>query len=193
MGNFAAFNIVSRSLVVAVTLTLFGCASSPASTIDSTSADETTASVFEATSQISPFLLQYVGAYDGVPGGEFDSVDLLRDGSFIAVVQGTRKTGRFAGPSAVPDDAPSIKVAFILGGDHFTATVTKDWTEHQQISLARQGVSEILTSTWNAGNEDMCDRSGGQWDDDDPDSNTGLFCTCPAPKVYIPSAGGCTN
>jgi hypothetical protein len=37
----------------------------------------------------------------------------------------------------------------------------------------------------------MCDASGGTWHDDDPDPQTGLFCTCSSRDVYMPSRGGC--
>jgi hypothetical protein len=175
-----------------VLFALAGCAAATDGTEeDANSSDEavTSHSLGAAHTPIS-FLLQFTGEYRGPDGGTFDALDLRRDGSFTATVQGVRRTGRYEGPHA---PRTPLKIAFILGGDHFAGTITEDWTDHQQLHIARGGVSEILTSTWKAGTEELCDRTGGTWHDDDPDPATHLDCTCPGPEVYIPSAGGCTD
>jgi hypothetical protein len=176
---------------VAVLLALVGCAAADGSDDASSSSDDalTSATSGAAHTPIA-FLLQFTGEYRGPEGGTFDSLDLLRDGSFIATVNGVRKTGRYEGPHA---PKTPLKISFILGGDHFTGTITEDWTEHQQLHIARGSVSEILASTWKAGSEELCDETGGKWHDDDPDPATHLDCTCRSPEVYIPSAGGCTD
>jgi hypothetical protein len=177
-------------LASALAIGLVGCASSDDPADESASSDVSAAATSRAP---GPFLMQYVGTYKGPSGGQFDSLDLLRDGSFIAVVHGVRKTGRFVGPAGAHGITPPFKVAFVLGGDHFSALVTRDWNKHQLISLTRGGATEVLTSTWEAGTEEMCDHSGGTWDDDDPDPDTGLDCTCTGSEAFIPSVGGCTK
>jgi hypothetical protein len=170
---------------------LLGCSSADA-TDDPTSSDDalTSTSGLGAAHSPIPFVLQYVGVYHGDGSGEFTSLDLRRDGTFIVTVGGERKTGRYEGPSR---PGKPVKLAFILRGDSFAGTVTGDWNTVQHLNIGRGVPSESLTSSWLAGAEDVCDDSGGKWQDDDPDPRTGLYCTCPAPEEYIPSAGGCTR
>lgn len=132
-------------------------------------------------------VLQYVGRYEG--NGSVSSLELRRDGTFLAVVDGARKAGRYEGPRK---PAESIKLALLARGEALSATVPGDWTAKQRVVVTHAGRSETLTSPWNAGSEQMCDDTGGAWTDDDPDPATGLYCVCVSPKVYVPSAGGCS-
>jgi hypothetical protein len=184
-----------RSLLVGVSAamvaTLAACAA--ADTGDpATSSDDwlTSESGLGTAHQPIPFVLQYVGVYHGDGHGEFSSLDLRRDGTFIATVGGERKTGRYEGGSR--PDKP-VKLAFILRGDSFTGEITGDWNTVQHLNIGHGAPTETLTSSWLAGAESVCDDSGGTWWDDDPDPKNGLYCSCPAPEVYIPSAGGCTR
>src|SRR5262249_11765547 len=59
------------------------------------------------------------------------------------------------------------------------------------VTLAGGG-TVTLTSDFALIGEDACDKSGGQFTDDDADPKTGLFCVCPAPKVWLHASGGCT-
>jgi hypothetical protein len=179
----------SASLVALATI--LGCSGAD-SAGDSAASDEelNTTSGLGAAHTPSPFLLQYVGVYHGDGKGQFSALDLRRDGTFVATVGGDRKTGRYEGPSR---PTKPLRVAFILRGDSFTGTITGDWNTVQHLNIGRGVASETLSSSWLAGAEDVCDDSGGTWWDDDPDPRTGLYCTCPAPMAYIPSAGGCTN
>ena len=133
-------------------------------------------------------VLQYVGAYTG--DGPFASLELHRDGTFTATVDGARKTGRYEGPHA---PASVVKLVLITQGASFTATVPSEWTTKQRLVVTHAGRTETLVSPWDAGSESMCDDTHGSWTDDDPDPTTGLFCVCPPPKQYIPSLGGCTR
>jgi hypothetical protein len=177
-------NLAIRALVV---FALAGCGASDGED-EPSSATDTVEALTAGTHAPIPFVLQFTGTYRG--RGAFDSLDLRRDGSFVADVDGVRKTGRYEGPHAPGNP---LRIAFILDADSFKGTITETWTEHQRLAITRGGVTETLTSSWRAGAEDVCDRSGGKWHDDDPDPDTHLDCTCPAPEVYIPSAGGCTN
>jgi hypothetical protein len=39
--------------------------------------------------------------------------------------------------------------------------------------------------------EALCDGSSGQWRDDDPNPDTGLYCDCQTDRYWNPAAGGC--
>ncbi len=134
-----------------------------------------------------PEVLQYVGAYEG--GGTVSALELRRDGTFTATIDGARCSGRYEGPHA---PTTAVKIAFIAHGEAFSATVP-EWSEKQRLVVTRAGHVETVTSAWKAGSEQICDDSGGAWTDDDPDPATGLYCVCASPLQYIPSLGGCTR
>jgi hypothetical protein len=176
-------------LFASLIVSALGCASADTAS-DTAGSEDDLAALAGATHAPISFVLQYIGTYHGDGHGEFDALDLRRDGSFIATVDGQRKAGRYEGPSR---PTKPLKIAFILRGDSFTGTITGDWNTVQHLTIGRGTTGEVLTSSWRAGAEDLCDDSGGTWLDDDPDPETGLYCRCPSPKEYIPSAGGCTN
>jgi hypothetical protein len=180
---------LARTLFALAVVTPLGCSSAD-TTSETASSEEDLTVASGTTHPPTAFLLQYIGTYHSDREGEFDALDLRRDGSFIATVDGQRKTGRYEGPSR---PTKPLKIAFILHGDSFTGTITGDWNTVQHLTIGRGATEEVLTSSWRAGAEDLCDDSGGTWLDDDPDPETGLYCRCPSTKEYIPSAGGCTN
>ena len=169
---------------------LGACGCGSPSNVDESSTNAAAEDVSTAAHPPIPYVLQYVGEYDGDGNGQFDRIEIRRDGTFIASVKGTRETGRYEGPRAPQDP---LKIAFILRGDSFAGTIYSTWNDHQKLDMTRAHLTETLTSPWSAGGEDVCDDSGGTWTDDDPDPATGLYCVCPTPKVYIPSMGGCTD
>jgi hypothetical protein len=140
-----------------------------------------------------PFVLQYVGEYDGDGSGDFDWVVLRRNGTFAASIDGRVERGSYVGPKA---PASPLKVVFVAHGDTFSAIVADDYAQRpprSTLAITHYGRSEKVTSAFAASDENMCDSSGGSWTDDDADPKTGLFCVCPGRKVYIPSLGGCVK
>lgn len=140
-----------------------------------------------------PYVLQWVGEYDGDGSGDVDWVVLRRTGSFVASVEGSIETGRFVGPSK-PGQWP-LKLAFITHGDYFTGTISQwaDGSGHALMTIDHYGTTQTVTAPWLAPSETACDDSGGSWADDDADPSTGLYCVCPAKQKWIPSAGGCVK
>jgi hypothetical protein len=134
-------------------------------------------------------VLQFVGAYTG--DGHVQSLELRRNGTFVAHIDGVRKTGKFEGPHAASATNGPVGLALLTHGEVFHATIPAEWSEYQHIDVTRGGATETLASPWKAGTESMCDDTGGAWTDDDPDPDTGLYCLCASPKAYIPSLGGC--
>jgi hypothetical protein len=176
------------SLVFLLSAPLAGCASAAPPQDDDTAARATSEEALASAHVPIPQVLQYVGAYEG--NGAFSRLELRRDGTFVAVVDGVRKAGRFEGPRA---PASVLKLAFVTRGLSFSATVPGDWTPKQRLTVTRAGQTQTLTSAWDAGNEAMCDATGGRWTDDDPDPATLLYCVCTSPEAYIPSLGGCVR
>jgi hypothetical protein len=58
--------------------------------------------------------------------------------------------------------------------------VDRDGSE-TALQLARPATSD----------EELCDSTRGQWTDDDPDPQSGLYCICATPASFIPASGGC--
>ena len=138
-----------------------------------------------------PYVLQWVGEYDGDGTGDVDWVVLRRTGTFVASVNGSIETGRFVGPSK-PGQWP-LKIAFITHGDYFTGQIGQ-WSDangNAVMTVDHYGTKQTVTAPWQSGGETMCDDTNGAWGDDETDPQTGLYCTCPAPQKWIPSAGGC--
>jgi hypothetical protein len=134
-----------------------------------------------------PYVLQYAAVYYGGPDTSFDWVELRRDGTFRAMVDGTAQEGRFD-EEVVAGKEPLLH---FTGDTEFAGTLHADWAAGHKLSVSRAGVTEGLRTT-SVGGEEMCEASGGTWQDDDADS-AGLYCTCGAGMKYIPSAGGCTE
>jgi hypothetical protein len=135
-----------------------------------------------------PFLLQYVGEYDAPSGATFSRIVLHADGTLEATTAGQTIEGTFSG-SGRPGDASASAQAedgrtFVIS---FASTQGSDVPPQVQASIDTQ----TLVGPWVAGGESMCDASGGTWHDDDPDPRTGLYCTCAASDIYVPSRGGC--
>jgi hypothetical protein len=87
-----------------------------------------------------------------------------------------------------------MDVSFVARGDSFRGGFGADWSAMRYtLHVKRGGKTEVLTSTFAAGGESVCDDSGGHWTDDDADPATGLFCLCDAPSQFIPSLGGCAH
>jgi hypothetical protein len=85
---------------------------------------------------------------------------------------------------------PPLRLTFASGVGVFSGTIG-DLTSGR-MTVVIDGAAEELQATSVVGpNEALCDASGGAWTDDDPDPQTGLYCLCPSPRVYVPSAGGC--
>jgi hypothetical protein len=144
-----------------------------------------------------PFLLQFVGEYDAPSGDTFSRIVLHADGTLEATSGGETVDGIFRG-SGRPGDASAS--AQTRDGRSFTisfqSTQATDVPAQVRASIAfpdRSASGQTLVGPWVAGGESMCDASGGTWRDDDPDPKTGLYCTCVARDVYIPSRGGCVE
>ena len=139
-----------------------------------------------------PFGLQFVGDYADAAAvtGAISRLELHRNGTYTAHFQGQTRSerGAFVGPAH-----PVIPYVFrlIARGHSWTATVTG---YNAALTIARSGLTSVAVAAGTVGpNEGLCDASGGSWTDDDPDPATGLYCVCPAPLVYISSAGGCVR
>jgi hypothetical protein len=136
-----------------------------------------------------PYVLQYVGGYEG--HGEVESLFLKRNGTFSAIVRGARETGVFVGPRHPKEP---LVVSLVTHGDSMRVTLRADWqATRYEADVDHDGAKTTLDATFPAGGESMCDDSGGSWTDDDPDPATGLYCVCEAPESFIPSLGGCTR
>lgn len=140
-----------------------------------------------------PFVLQYVGEYDGE--GRVESLVLDRHGKFSLRMDGRVRHGSFYGPSRVPSPLAPPSLVLVTTGERIAAQVDADaaWKAHGTIDVTIDGVTERLTATWGAGGEATCDATGGTWTDDDADPATGLYCVCGAGKSFIPSFGGCVR
>src|SRR5262249_23890716 len=109
--------------------------------------------------------------------GPVTALDLRRDGTYSATVNGAKQQGTFTATSAG-----------VYSGAGWTATVAP-WSGNLTVTVGAS--TEVLVG--HPALEDACDATGGLWTDDDVDPATGLFCICPAPKVLIWSEGGCTE
>ena len=162
---------------------LLGCGSAGA--VESTVSAATAANIAVPRARILQFSGTYYGDADGT---SFDSIELRRDGTCAAVVEGVLREGRY---EERPGDGPAT-VMLTLGAETLRIALATTWSARHQIAVVRSGVTETLSAS-TAGTEEVCETSGGAWRDDDADEATGLYCTCPTGKAYIPSAGGCTE
>ena len=136
-----------------------------------------------------PYVMQYAAVYYGGPDSRsFDWLELRRDGTFTAMVDGAVHDGRYD-----EQETASREPALEFSGetDTFVGTLHADWASGHRLAVSRGGVAEVLTTT-SVGSEAMCEASGGTWRDDDADT-AGLYCSCALGRKYIPSAGGCTD
>jgi hypothetical protein len=162
----------------------------------SSSAGNPTRGPLEATAGLVPFALQFVGTYrdaaaTAAPAGTVTALDLRRDGTFSATVAGSAapETGTFA--AAAVTALPLILIFTASSGATWSAEVT-DYDGNLQVTDA--GRTSTFAADGTVGpSETLCDATGGSWRDTDADEATGLYCVCPAPKLYLPSAGGCAN
>ena len=161
----------------------------------SSASPETTSSSDQdlAAKKPIPFVLQYVGDYEGgETGGHVDYLLLERDGHWVGSIDGWTKHGVYYGPKAPPTSGSPLKLALVTTGLQLTAEIG-GWAPYQTMTVHYAGTTQTLTATWKNGSEDICDSSGGSWTDDDADPKTGLFCICAPHKTYIPSLGGCVR
>lgn len=140
-----------------------------------------------------PYVLQYVGQYNGAPGASVSWIAMRRTGTFAAMVNGVIRTGVYYGPKAPADP---LKIVFVMSGERPWTGVISGWQPYEKMTLTRtlyNGTTktEVVTAKWWNGNETMCDETGGNWTDDDADPATGLFCVCPTGQTWIPAYGGC--
>src|SRR5262249_20649113 len=117
---------------------------------------------------LPPFALQWIGAFasDTEP---VTALDLRRDGTYSAPVNGAKQQGSFTGTSA--------GVYSMDGGSSgagWTATVAP-WSGNLTVTVGSSS-TEVLAG--HPALEDACDATGGLWTDDDVDPATGLFCIC---------------
>jgi hypothetical protein len=140
-----------------------------------------------------PQVLQYTGRYDDVPGGAFGPVILHRDGTFIRFDPHLGVSqGRYSGPTS-PDPNPNAALPLKL--DNLKATLGPDakFSHALLVVTLANGVAVTLTSAFGLVGEQACDKTGGQWTDDDADPETGLFCVCAKPKTWLHANGGCAS
>ncbi len=134
-------------------------------------------------------VLQYAGIYYGdAHSTTFDSIELRRDGTCAAIVVGAHHEGRFEEQPAVAGRPTELACTF--ADETLTVALHAAWSDRYEVSVTRAGATEVLSAS-TAGTEELCENSGGAWRDDDRD-DTGLYCTCPTGKAFIPAAGGCT-
>jgi hypothetical protein len=179
-----------RLLLLIVTTVITACGASP----DGSTPSAETEQDLSARKPI-PFVLQYVGRYDGDGTGHIDFVTLDRSGMLSISIDGHVHAGRFYGPTDVPEsrETPTLKLDTSSG--HWSARVDDDapWKDHDTLAITIHGSTETLTAPWSSGREAMCDATRGSWTDDDADPATGLFCLCGAHRSFIPSLGGCVR
>jgi hypothetical protein len=144
-----------------------------------------------------PFLLQYMGEYDDSSGATLSRIVLHADGTMQVMTAVETLDGIFTGSGRPGDASANAKTqdgrSFTIS---FQSTPATDVPPQVQASIAFPDGSaseQTLVGPWVAGGESMCDATGGTWRDDDPDPKTGLYCTCAASDVYIPSRGGCVE
>ncbi len=142
-----------------------------------------------------PFVLQYVGDYEGNDSGRVDYILLNRDGTWVGSIDGWTKHGTFYGPTKVPSPLMPPALVLVTTGLRIDAQIDPGvgWAPNDTMRVTFNGYTQTLTAPWASGNEAICDATHGAWTDDDADPKTGLFCICPAHQSFIPSMGGCVR
>lgn len=139
--------------------------------------------------------MQYVGEYDLVGQGSLTRLALHVDGTFDATVSGRTTSGTFLASGG----ETSLEVHAVLTASGATSTATfhaappSAAPSRDEVDLEGDLGEASLFAPWLSGDEAACDATGGAWTDDDPDPATGLYCTCPAADLYVPSRGGCVG
>jgi hypothetical protein len=140
--------------------------------------------------------MQYVGEYDAASAAGLTQLTLHVNGTFDATSNGPTVRGTFvAAGSAGTTEAMASLDGVDANGSRVTFRTVTSSTGPSRIEITVVGAlgDATLTAPWLAGDETMCDATGGRWTDDDPDPSTGLFCVCPAGALYLPSRGGCVS
>ena len=187
----------SARLAVLTTVAALALTACAAPTDGPTTADEndpgTTSEELRARVPLA-YVLQFVGTYENAaaPTGQIRKLVLARTGRYTAWTTGktTAERGAFYSVSHLSD--PRLEtLRMVTKGLGWTAKIEGNTST---LTLTRSGATSTVTATGFVGpNESICDESQGAWTDDDADPATGLYCVCPAPKVYIASAGGCVH
>jgi hypothetical protein len=141
-----------------------------------------------------PFLLQYVGEYDGAGHAGIAQLVLHASGAFEATIDGHATEGTFAGASTPGDASVTLYTTDGLTLSASFRAIVAPWPVPAQsvVDVVRPGgATETLIAPWVAGDETMCSATDGSWHDDDADAKTGLYCTCRETAVFMPSRGGC--
>jgi len=143
-----------------------------------------------------PVLMQYVGEYDAPSGAGLTRLTLHVNGTFDATSDGRAVSGTFvaSGSDATTGTTASLDGVDTSGSRVTFRTVTASGGPVRiEITVVGALGDATLTAPWLAGDENMCDATGGRWTDDDPDPSTGLFCVCSKGDLYLPSRGGCVS
>ena len=136
----------------------------------------------------APFVLAWINDYRG--SDVVSELDLHRDGTYAAVVDGAPEKGVFLGPRTGPFEAPLPLHLVSSTGAAFDASLTL-WSGANAI-VTRDGATSTLTATLPTDGEDACDSGGGHYLDDDANGD-GIYCECAAGLSWIPSEGGCVR
>jgi len=140
--------------------------------------------------------MQYVGEYDAVSAPGLTQLTLHVNGTFDATSDGHSLSGTFvATGSASTTEAMTSLHGVDANGSRVTFRTLAPSTGPSRIEITVVGAlgDATLTAPWLAGDESMCDATGGRWTDDEPDPSTGLFCVCSKGDLYLPSRGGCVS
>jgi hypothetical protein len=183
---------IVASLALITVASVAGCAA--ATDASSDEADPGTTSEELSSRAPLPYVLQFVGTYENAaaPSGKLRKLVLSRTGRYTAWTAGktTAERGAFYGVSHLSD--PKLETLRMVTKGLAWSVKIEGYTG--ALTVTRAGVTSKVAATGIVGpNESICDDSLGSWTDDDADARTGLYCVCPAPKSYIPSAGGCVR
>ncbi len=137
---------------------------------------------YGAASPVPPAALQWIGAFASATG-PVSALELSRDGTYTATVNGVRQHGAFTATAAA---------VFTVDGGASGAVWTATADPWSGALTAKVGAAQATLTGYPA-TEDACDTTGGGWTDDDVDTPTGLYCVCPPSELLMWSAGGCTN
>ncbi len=129
-----------------------------------------------------PFTLQFTGRYEGA-----EVIELKRDGSYFALTRAGVEQGHFSSPAA----QRTLPLEIRLRSHGRSRKALVDAYDGKLRVLRGPEPESLQLSRPQASDEELCDQTGGQWTDDDPDPATGLYCVCPAGAAFIPAKGGC--
>jgi len=132
----------------------------------------------------APFALQFTGTYQDA----LLRLTLRRDGSFLAVTDSGAEHGRFY--SSPASRTLPLELRF-RGKGRWTAVIEAYDGRLRVLRGADEQVLQLLRPQ--TSDEELCDRTGGRWTDDDADPATGLYCVCAAGSSFVPAEGGCVR